>query len=106
MIKTGTFPHQVFWEEPKFHDNVDSINQLKVVSTHENGVKFSKGRHTIIVTARDRATNTANCTFDIELESKLNRQMLIAELLEALHYTIKEETLLSVHLNRIEYYKS
>ena len=72
MIKTGTVPHQVFWEEPKFHDNVDSINQLKVVSTHENGVKFSKGRHTIIVTARDRATNTANCTFDIELESKLN----------------------------------
>ena len=60
----------MFWEDPKFHDNVDSINQIRVFSTRENGAKFSKGRHTVIVTARDRAANTANCTFDIELESK------------------------------------
>ena len=69
LIKTGTFPHRVFWKSAQFQDNVDSTNQLKISSSITNGAQFSKGTHTIIITATDRAANTANCTFVIELES-------------------------------------
>jgi len=68
LIKTGNFPHQVFWGMPTFHDNVDK--QLTIISSLQNGDRFSKGKHEVVVTARDAAFNTANCTFIIELESK------------------------------------
>ncbi|XP_066922834.1 sushi, von Willebrand factor type A, EGF and pentraxin domain-containing protein 1-like [Clytia hemisphaerica] len=68
LIRTGSFPHRVFWGDAQFHDNVDSANQLVHIPSHANGSPFHKGRHTIVITARDRAFNKANCTFVVELE--------------------------------------
>lgn len=68
LIQTGQFPHQVFWSEPTFHDNVDPTNELTVIPSNDNGSRFPQGTYVITVTARDKSLNTANCTFTIELQ--------------------------------------
>lgn len=70
LIKTGKIPHQVFWGEPTFHDNVDG-NNVHVFSSQRNGQYFSRGKHEIKYTARDQSLNYVECKFTVQVECKL-----------------------------------
>lgn len=70
VIKTGKIPHQVFWGEPTFHDNVDG-NNVHVFSSQRNGQYFSRGKHEIKYTARDQSLNYVECKFTVQVERKL-----------------------------------
>ncbi|XP_066918501.1 sushi, von Willebrand factor type A, EGF and pentraxin domain-containing protein 1-like [Clytia hemisphaerica] len=68
IIKTGLFPHQVFWPMPRFTDNVEADNELVFIPSVVNGTKFYQGKHSVDIKARDKSSNTENCTMTFELQ--------------------------------------
>ena len=69
VIETGQVPHQLFWDEPTFHDNVDELH-VNVNPSHQSGSFFPRGKHEIVYTARDQSFNKVQCVFTIQLSCK------------------------------------
>ncbi|XP_047126404.1 sushi, von Willebrand factor type A, EGF and pentraxin domain-containing protein 1 isoform X1 [Hydra vulgaris] len=69
LLETGVFPHQLFWEEPTFYDNVDGLH-LVVHPSHQIGSYFPRGKHTIVYSARDQSFNKVHCSFSVQLDFK------------------------------------
>ena len=69
VFETGQIPHQVFWDEPTFHDNVDKFH-VNVFPSHQSGSFFPRGKHSIVYLARDQSFNTIKCTFTVQVDCK------------------------------------
>ena len=62
---------RVMWPYPEFEDNFDRPPvQLRITSNRNPGVLFPWGRYEVVYTATDRAGNSGNCKFFVEVGRK------------------------------------
>jgi hypothetical protein len=66
---TSTAEVTVDWDEPLFHDN--SREELLITQSHTFG-RFPFGTTLVTYTATDSSGNTASCSINITLQSKLD----------------------------------
>ncbi|XP_038054999.1 sushi, von Willebrand factor type A, EGF and pentraxin domain-containing protein 1-like [Patiria miniata] len=64
-ITSGEKIKAVTWDEPQFGDN--SMQDLQIVKSHEQGANLSWGTHIVTYTATDSARLSAECRFTIRL---------------------------------------
>jgi hypothetical protein len=68
---TSTAEVEVDWDEPLFHDN--SREELLITQSHTFG-RFPFGTTLVTYTATDSSGNTAACSINITLQSKLENE--------------------------------
>ena len=64
-ITDGNATAAVNWTEPRCLDNSGSVH---CTSSHKPGDTFPAGSTTVMYTATDEAGNTAECTFNVQVE--------------------------------------
>ena len=69
MLTAGQTERSVTWQEPTATDNDGATP--RVTRTHVPGQSFAPGVHTVSYQFTDQSGNTAVCSFDIIVTSKL-----------------------------------
>jgi len=60
-------PSQIYWEEPRFSDNVGIVEQS---NSKTPGGEFTYGQYNVVYSAKDAANNIAECKFKVSIDSK------------------------------------
>ena len=68
-ITTDVVPKRVYWEEPRFLDNVDGENVRRTPNIF-NGDPLDKGTYDVLYTAFDQALNKAVCQFKVQVSGR------------------------------------